>query len=501
MVVKNIGLNGRSSNQVETNFLGETQILYDPTSWFLTQEPYISSPGKIIRIENANPAGQYQGFEGNEPVVSPVTGILLDYGTYTDEDVSSVSGEKYRTNVDLKYGPSKNPTSTAETEETTEIVVDKVGYAKILILDSENFQKLESEMLNNTTWVRDNVPTNLNSLLKKSGGYLDLLNNEEQLEQMNNLDKTLYGYKEFVENYEKFGIAGQVIYIDGFKCELPKESDEKDNSSTGVSLSMETFQNVTIDNLKNENYQNDNIQTKYVKDKIVRTINEEVNRKLNAEAAVKENAFPALCLKDVNITVDKSEYKNPIFIKQGTVIGRTYTNDELLEMRGQTMEDYTIKTSELAGEDKEKQQGDDSKLIGNYLRIILRDGDDTVVENVEDYIKVDEGHSAGTQPYKFQPGEAELLAYMMCAENCAGDIQKITGDAEFADKFNMAMGYVLINKALVNYGGNGSTIKDQFFSRCIWYFSRCGLRWTVQKKWKTLSKMYRKFKNLYANGL
>ena len=39
------------------------------------------------------------------------------------------------------------------------------------------------------------------------------------------MDKTVYGYKEFTEDYESFGIAGYVIYIDGFKCQIKDGND------------------------------------------------------------------------------------------------------------------------------------------------------------------------------------------------------------------------------------------------------------------------------------
>ena len=38
----------------------------------------------------------YEGYEGNEAVVSPVTGVLLEYGTYSEETDKLTEGEKYR---------------------------------------------------------------------------------------------------------------------------------------------------------------------------------------------------------------------------------------------------------------------------------------------------------------------------------------------------------------------------------------------------------------------
>ena len=38
-------------------------------------------------------ADTFEGYEGNEAVVSPVTGILLDYGVYDDNDIIETTKE------------------------------------------------------------------------------------------------------------------------------------------------------------------------------------------------------------------------------------------------------------------------------------------------------------------------------------------------------------------------------------------------------------------------
>ena len=130
------------------------------------------SDGRImyaIRINwggKKKPGDVYEGYYGNEAVVSPVTGILLDYGTYDN----SKNQKDERTNVDLKYG---SPILSAEQEGSAEkgldgeVVVDKVGYAKILVLDPSNYYKLEKST--NNSWKN-------NSLVKlkgDSGTYID----------------------------------------------------------------------------------------------------------------------------------------------------------------------------------------------------------------------------------------------------------------------------------------------------------------------------------------
>ena len=395
----------------------------------------------------------YEGYEGNEAVVSPVTGVLLEYGTYTDEDIDSISGEEYRTNVDLKYGPANKVVTDEEgnpipadnqtnqtnpengepqtTGEGGEIVADKVGYAKILVLDAENYEKLEANTGNrwknsgdnlvkinetassnsNTTEV-ENVTTKHNSAIK----YLERLKTEEQMdedhENWSNLDKTVYGYKEFAEIYEKAGISGYIVYIDGFVCEEPDEKlsggegDSGEESETaggeiadqlpeGKELTMDSFK-VREGELEEQAESEDAIQSKYERDEEYKLASKESTDKLNAESAVKEAANTA-------ITINDSEEGEIVFIKEGTVLGRTMTDREVVEkIRKDSPHPYEYyRPDSTAGstggetgeEDKteENEEENQDKVIGNYIRIIMRDLDDTVVENVEDYMKLDEG--------------------------------------------------------------------------------------------------------------
>ena len=382
----------------------------------------------------------YEGYEGNEVVVSPVTGILLEYDTYKDKDIDTVSGEEYRTNVDIKYGPaSAIPGAEGESEEETpangepqaeseteggEIVTDKVGYAKILVLDAENYQKLES--LTENRWKDDSLvriseaktSTNNEAALetdKSSARYLEKLETEEQMdeehENWNNLDKTVYGYKEFAENYEKYGIAGQIIYIDGFVCELPDEnlsggtdgeSGEEGETAggeiaeqlpEGEKLTLESFKKVTAANLTGTEEPEEDavLESKYEKDDEYKLASKKATNKLNAESAVKDEANSSIYLESEDL----------IFIKEGTVLGRTMTDREVVEkVRKDSPHPYeyyrpdastSSSTSEGTGTGEETEAENEDKLIGNYIRIIMRDLDDTVVENVEDYMKLDEG--------------------------------------------------------------------------------------------------------------
>ena len=369
----------------------------------------------------------YEGYNGNEAVVSPVTGILLEYGTYDKEDekyIDSVTNEPYRVNVDLKYGPAtaafttdEEPGSVDDDEEEIEsrIVSDEVGYAKILVLDDESYKKLESSTSN--SWKNVNEG---NGLLKESGNYFEKLNSEDELEDMSAIDKTVYGYKEFAETYKKYGISGYVIYIDGFKCELPDENidptaeDIAEQIPDGKDLTYDSFKKITESKIEDGD---ELIQTKYEPDEEYKTASQEINDKLNAEITVKTEASPTIYTK-----IDGEEF---VFIKEGTVIGRTYTDKELVEERLADGEDPKYNYEYYRPEETTQDEEDEDKLIGNYIRIIMRDLDDTVIEDVETYMKLDEGTVK-------KECEFEQLAYFLgCLE------EGFYKEKEYADSYGV----------------------------------------------------------------
>ena len=421
-------------------------------------------------------AAAYEGYEGNEAVVSPVTGILLDYGTYEDE-VDSVTGEEYRVNVDLKYGTglisnTNEGTENAEqsqeqtqTETEGETQIDKVGYAKILVLDKENYKKLETALMSSTQFNE--------SFLTSNGNYREIDDlTEETVNEGNgdynpwsDIDKTLYGYKEFARIYEEFGIAGNIIYIDGFKCELPDEEFDikaqgETESPSGEEITMSTFEEITtsiFDETGSISEDAEILNSLYESDNIVKMASKKATEKLNAEAQVKTDAISSLYVNGLRV------------IKEGTIIGRTITDRELIvDYRGKNYGDYRItgENSQSSTSETETQENED-KVIGNYIRIIMSDVNKDVVENVEDYLKLDDGGDSGSgdaQPYKAQEGDDIILANMMHHEGCTLGFQGMGYSEEEADKINMVTGYVLLNRAIVNYGNHGTTIVDQLLA-------------------------------------
>lgn len=119
----------------------------------------------------------------------------------------------------------------------------------------------------------------------------------------------------------------------------------------------------------------------------------------------------------------------------------------------------------------QKLKADDviGKTIKSNMCFVLLDRDRAVVEDIEKYIKIPkkENDSGGSQPYQAQSGDDIILANMMHHEGCTNTFQSSAYGSyskDEADRINMTTGYVLINRALVNYGGHGTTIRDQLLA-------------------------------------
>ena len=344
--------------------------------------------------------GVYEGYKGGEAVVSPATGILLEYGEYegikpeyegTDialEAPETAEGEEAgehvtseekgdRLNYDLRY-PFNGVSGTSQAEDAGATVTsggeevqprevyDKVGYAKILVLDNTFYKRLE-----------EHFGISGDSSYQLQHGYKEFNNlTPETLKSWTEEQITLYGYKEFVEKYDAFDLGGYIIYMDGFECELPNPAydpeEPGDADPSGEELTYEKLLEMA-DSYEDNMYKP--AETYQLSDKAS-------TEKLKAEEETKIAAKPLIKVSYVD--EEDGESKVGLFIKEGTVIGRTLTDKEVVEARGET---YTEPPAE---EDIEEGEEVKREIIGNYIRIVMRDRDDTVVENVEDYLKLDE---------------------------------------------------------------------------------------------------------------
>ena len=340
--------------------------------------------------------GVYEGYKGNEAVVSPATGILLEYGTYeglkaeysavNDDTLITVDGQAPenitpeekgdRLNYDLRYpvsgmagagiqsnateGDTQVGTDATLTEIKPRDVYDKVGYAKILVLNDDLFKELETAL-----------GTPFGDSLQLENGYKDYNDlTQETVREWTEEQIDVYGYKEFIEIYDSFDLESHIIYIDGFECELPDPAYDPDmiyeEIPDGEALSMSYF----------KEHADEYEDSMYEVPDIYQLSSQKATDRNKAEEEVKVGASPLMVIND------------KLFIKEGTVIGRTRTDKETVEARGET---FTPPPSdeELA---KMKEEGKTYQrtVVGNYIRIVMRDRDDTVVENVEGYLKLDE---------------------------------------------------------------------------------------------------------------
>jgi len=439
-------------------------------------------------------ADVFEGYEGNEAVVSPVTGILLDYGVYDDDDKVETTKEteegevkketyEYRENVDLNYGvdstlvegtmdDENKEVSSQRTEdvEEKEKVIDKVGYAKILVTEPKQIKYLLEQT--------GELSSDLVQIGDGTAIFKEGLKNEDELEDWSDEKKTIYAYKEFAENYYKYGIAGFTIYIDGFVCELPTEQDvsggeggsdsgkKKDDDTykkkfDGENLTFQTFKDQSISKLNNKE-KDKLIKSEYEEEESTQLPSKEVTERVNAENKVKGSAFGA-------VATDKY-----VFIKEGTILGRTMTDIEVHEATEegfnprknplQTSFEYYRKDEDEEDSDEEEvpevnsegeviYEGD--RVIGNYLRFLLYDENYEVVENIEDYMKLDQlgdDTNKTSQEYKAWPGDLEILAEGIQHEACYGYLKsmsnKFASDKTEADFEMYCMGYSVVNKLL-----------------------------------------------------
>lgn len=386
----------------------------------------------------------YEGYEGNEAVVSPVTGILIDYGVYNGKE------ELKRENIDLKYGPTVSihldeegnvesiETNTQNATENTEQnagqaidedeeyvpVFDSVGYAIIRVLSKDDFENIENGIKNHY-WsnyngkkgLLDDITGVFEEAIKTEDDLEGILKDTSMTEQQRFLAETIYGYKEFAELYSTYGIyidetkeaeekeageedegnteevkkliSGYTIYIDGFKCELPDDNfiDTNEDGSVADETTLPDGKDLTLDSFRispsNISNENELIQTQYEMPDEYRLASKKASEKLNVEELIKADAYPVMEVDDV------------IYIKEGTVIGRTFTDKEVVEVlrkdKNEKVEDYKISLTKTEEELSADDYKFEDKLIGNYLTIKMYDSETTApIEDVENYMKLDE---------------------------------------------------------------------------------------------------------------
>lgn len=233
---------------------------------------------------------------------------------------------------------------------------------------------------------------------------------------------TKEGYDYFYEEYQGV-IDGCVLYMEGFDLTIEETLANGDLESEDVTqYKSNTVYNMT-NNLKEA-------QSLWMED-------------------AKAGALPY-----INDGVDK-DGKPCIYIKEGTVIGKTRKDPDGFPPEIEVDEEGVPLSTNPAG-------------CGNYIRLILRDLEDSIIEDVETYIKIDKlNNLSQTQPYQAQPGDLELLANLLHHEGCEAYFANravFAGKPELARDASRVTGYVLLNRAILNYGGHGTTIREQILA-------------------------------------
>lgn len=145
--------------------------------------------------------------------------------------------------------------------------------------------------------------------------------------------KKLEGYDYFYDEYSGV-VEGYILYIEGFDLTLFDSDGSKALVDSGDIDSAEV--------------------TRYTENLVLNMVDDLEEARAWWKEDAKAQALPLV------------EINGELYIKEGTVIGKTYED------------------SELTDEQKEKQKGN-----GNYIRLILRNLDDTIVEDVETYFNID----------------------------------------------------------------------------------------------------------------
>lgn len=373
--------NNSSDPNADENNIGHVQILGNDGEWLnagsvdaINNKPSVWTPDFIIGMRpTLNGAQkQFEGYEPDQDVVSPVTGKIIEHGTVERENIE-----------------------TGEKEEVEFIKIQAIDHC---VYDTDGSPTEQGK------GYKAAVNTSINNEEYGEGGRYQEYDPDVQ--------NSLEGYDYFYEEYEGV-IDSFVIYIEGFDLTLYDADGAIALCNSGEDDSkVSRYEPNTVYNMNNNDEE--------------------------AYALWKEDAK---AYAKPYVVINGEEY-----IKEGTIIGKTCEDPEV---------------SETADGDEDSTSSNNGN--GNYIRIILRDLEDSIVEDVESYMKIDDGGYVSTaQPYQAQDGELELLAALICHEGGAPYWMNCHNfDEETAMAAAEAVGYVCINRALTNYGGYGTTITEQ----------------------------------------
>lgn len=294
--------------------------------------------------EGSSTEPEFAGFAGSteeapEYVVAPVTGEVVKYGTVNRKN--------------LENGKD-----------------NEVGFIKIRVLGSEECKAGSKKGCTRFGGTHTSVSAGEGKRYSKgeltASDWLEDKYSEKKLEKL--------GYDYFWSEYNSAGIGDHYLYLEGFDVsevfeKMNKEIDS-DNSVKGGNIK------VLADYIASEDTQN-SYSTQY-------TVPNLLDDTREFELQVEEEAKKAAAYTITETTKEDGKDVEKIYIKEGAVIGKTFSSDNKKITKEEDVEVLKKKQNEDNDEVETKKK---QYNIGNYMKIIFRDTDDEVVENVEDFVE------------------------------------------------------------------------------------------------------------------
>ena len=394
-------------------------------------------PGDLFVRDDGSNNGHIQFILSIEPDGTVMTYDCGDSDHWVKENIKGYASEFSK--GDSKNRPGKiirieDPKNTGETYEGYEAYQDVVSP-----ITGEIIEAGKTKIKNIQTGVDEEV------------GYVKIRALEKvDVDSYFNTDEEGYeGYKYYYEEYERAGVNGYILYIEGFDLRIVDES-----------LTLQKGDEAIWDDAEG------NVRNSYTQNEYDDVLTKDAREELEAK---EEKRVDALA------TVPTSDGK--LFVKEGTVLGKTYTDgdtenatdkDSNKSSDNSSTSDLPDDAVERPGikdipEDKKTVKNQDGEDVpapnGNYIRLILRSNDDgseatqnkdSIIENVEDYLEIDDGEEkkATTQEYQAWEGDLEALAEGMWHES----VSSIQGDSTLSEDERdfeaYCQGYSIVNKLL-----------------------------------------------------
>lgn len=300
--------------------------------------------------------------------------IVYDCGSTSNWSQENLEGMVY--NSFSKTNPA--PGKIIRVEDPSNKGVEFKGY--------EGYQDVVSPISGEIIEAGTTTINNIETGVEEDVGFIKIraLSEEDVEAYFNSEDETLEGYKYYLEEYERAGVCDYILYIEGFDLRIVNESLQLTNDPAIIDESTSEVKNSYTESTFEDVLSPD----------VRETLEEKEEKRVEAKSVVQADG--------------------KIFVKEGTVLGKTYTDGADAEANtegeeGAETEPLPDDAKERPGiskipEDQKTMTTDDGEVIdmpnGNYIRLILRSDEtgggqgqdkDSIVENIEDYLEIDNG--------------------------------------------------------------------------------------------------------------